>query len=353
MEYGAIDLHKKESQIRIVTTQGQVIDRRIPTTREAFTAVFAEHARMRVLLESSTESEWVARHVESLGHEVIVADPNYAPMYGQRSRRIKTDRRDVAALSEACQLGIYRAVHRRAARHWAIQRDLQVRDYLLQTRTGAISLARALTRAEGGRVRSGDADDFLRRLAAVAMPPALYATLAPVRQLIETCTAEIRRLDDQVAARAERDPVVRRLMTAPGVGPLTASGFVAAVDDVTRFQRAAQVTNYLGLVPREYSSGERQHRGHVVRSAHPRLQAHLVQAAWSVWRSRRVDTADLRRWAQAIARRRGTNVAIIALARRLARILFAMWRDAADYRAGRDQSGPCAGLTTPARAAVG
>ena len=70
---------------------------------------------MRILLEASTESEWVAQHLETLGHEAIVADPNFAPMYGQRSRRVKTDRRDVAALADACQRGFYRAAHRRSA----------------------------------------------------------------------------------------------------------------------------------------------------------------------------------------------------------------------------------------------
>jgi transposase len=102
MEYGAIDLHKKESQIRIVTESGQVIDQRMATTRERLTQVFWGRPRMRILVEASTESEWVAQHLEQIGHEVVVADPNYAAMYGQRSRRIKTDRRDVAALMEAC-----------------------------------------------------------------------------------------------------------------------------------------------------------------------------------------------------------------------------------------------------------
>ena len=102
MAYGAIDLHKKESQIRIVTDTGEVIDRRVTTRRDAFTQLFGLRPPMRVLLEASTESEWVAGHLESLGHEVIVADPNYAPMYGGRSRRIKTDLRDVAALTAAC-----------------------------------------------------------------------------------------------------------------------------------------------------------------------------------------------------------------------------------------------------------
>ena len=94
MEYGAIDLHKRESQVRIVTADGEVIDRRILTTRDRFTSMFWGRARMRILIEASTESEWVARHLESLGHEVIVADPNYAPMYATRTRRVKTDKRD-------------------------------------------------------------------------------------------------------------------------------------------------------------------------------------------------------------------------------------------------------------------
>ena len=105
MEYGAIDLHKKESQIRILMEGGEIIDRRIATTRDRLTAVFWGRPRMRILLEAATESEWVAQHLETLGHEVIVADPNFTAMYGHRSRRIKTDRRDVAALADACQRG--------------------------------------------------------------------------------------------------------------------------------------------------------------------------------------------------------------------------------------------------------
>ena len=91
MEYGAIDLHKQNSLIRIVDATGTVVlDRTITTTREGFTRVFAGRAPLRVLVESGTESEWVAQTVEASGHAVIVADPNYALMYGrgrERSRR--------------------------------------------------------------------------------------------------------------------------------------------------------------------------------------------------------------------------------------------------------------------------
>src|SRR5687767_9270570 len=155
MEYGAIDLHKKESQVRIVTEGGEVVDRRIATTRDRFTVVFEGRRPMRILLEASTESEWVAQHLETLGHEVIVADPTFAPMYSERSRRIKTDRRDVAALTEACQRGCYRAAHRRSGSQRTVQTQLNVRRALTDSRTRAIAQARAITRGAGLRIRSG------------------------------------------------------------------------------------------------------------------------------------------------------------------------------------------------------
>jgi transposase len=335
MEYGAIDLHKKESQVRIITETGEVLDRRIPTTRDRFTAMFWGRTRMRILLEASTESEWVAQHLEILGHEVVVADPNYTPMDGQRSRRVKTDQRDVAALTEACQRGIYRVVHRRSARQQTVQSQLNLRQELVQARTRAISLARAITRAAGLRIRSGRTETFLTRLDALELPTAMKATLLPLRSVIEVLDDELASADDPLAAMVADDAVVNRLTTLPSIGPITASAYVAALDDVRRFSGAGQVTSYLGLVPREYSSGEQQRRGRVLRSAHPHVQSLLVQAAWRLSRSSSPDTVGLRTWAQAIARRRGKKVAMVALARRLARILFAMWRDETEYQAHR------------------
>jgi transposase len=337
MDYGAIDLHKKESQIRIVTESGQIIDQRIATTRERFTQVFWGRSRMRLLLEASTESEWVAQHLEELGHEVIVADPNYLPMYGHQSRRIKTDRRDVAALAEACHHDTYRRVHRRSARQHAVQCELNVRQALTQSRTRAISLARAITRGAGFRIRSGRSDTFLRHLAALDLPDSMNTTLSPLRHVIELLDDEIANADDQFAEKVAGDPMVKRLTTLPGIGPITASAFIAALDTSSRFERAGQVTSYLGLVPQEHSSGEKQRRGRVIRSAHPYVQSLLVQAAWSLWRSTDPRTAPLRAWAQALARRRGKKIAAVALARRLARTLFAMWRDETEYQPTRTQ----------------
>jgi transposase len=335
MEYGAIDLHKKESQIRIITERGETVDRRIATTRERFTALFDGRRPMRILLEASTESEWVAQHLETLGHEVIVADPSFAPMYSERSRRVKTDRRDVAALTDACQRGCYRAVHRRSASQRTVQGHLNVRRELTDSRTRAISQARAVLRGAGLRIRSGSTGSFLVRMAALELPASITETLAPLQRLIAVLNDELATADDRMARIAAQDPVVARLTTVPGIGTITATAYVAALDDAARFGRAAQVASYLGLVPREYSSGEQQRRGRVLRSAHPYVQSLLVQAAWRVWLSKDPRTADLRRWAQGIGHRRGKSIAVVALARRLARILFAMWRDGVPYDALR------------------
>ena len=140
MDTIGVDLHKRESQIRIVTTSGQTIDHRIATTRERFTHVFWGRPRMRILVEASTESEWVARHLESLGHAVIVADPGFAPMYATRSRRLKTDKRDARALCEAYRLGAYRAIHRVSDAQRHVRAELAVRDALVRTRTRYVAL---------------------------------------------------------------------------------------------------------------------------------------------------------------------------------------------------------------------
>jgi transposase len=112
MDHMGIDVHKRESQICILAEGGELIECRIRTEPERFAAVLGHRPRARIVIEASTDSEWVARCLEALGHEVIVADPNFAPMYATRTRKVKTDRRDARALAEAGVLGAYRRAHR-------------------------------------------------------------------------------------------------------------------------------------------------------------------------------------------------------------------------------------------------
>ena len=332
MDHCGIDVHKRESQIRIETDLGEVIEKRVRTERERFEAVFARRPRTKILLEAMTESEWVARCLEEMGHEVVVADPNYAAMYATRSRRVKTDRRDAATLADACRLGAYRPAHRASDRQRHVRAELAVRDALVRTRVKYVALAGALLRRHGVHVPSGNVDGFVGRVERQGMPEQQRLEVAPLLALISATSAELQAADRRIAAIAAEDPVIGRLRTVPGVGPVTATAFVATLDTWERFSGPHQVEAYLGLAPSEKSSGEKQHKGRITKAGNSRARWLLVEAAWSILRSRREDTEPLRRWAQRVALRRGLKVGIVALARKLAGILYAMWRDGSTYQ---------------------
>ena len=143
MDYGAIDLHTKHSQVRIVTAEERWSSNGASSRARSVRGSVWGRDRMLIPLESSTESEWVATCLEELSHQAVVADPNYAAMYGTRTRRINTDRRDVAALAEANRTGVYRLAYRVSPAQRAIRQRLLVRDQLVRMRTQLINLLRS------------------------------------------------------------------------------------------------------------------------------------------------------------------------------------------------------------------
>jgi len=159
------------------------------------------------------------------------------------------------------------------------------------------------------------------------LPEHLQAEVAPLLIVMETLNEQIKAANRRLEELVEGDELAERLRTVPSVGPVTVVTFMATLDHAGRFQNAKQVRSYIGLVPREMSSGERLLRGHITKAGNRRLRYLLVEAAWGILRHDRSDTAALRGWAERIAVRRGKRVAAVALARKLAGILYAMWRD--------------------------
>jgi transposase len=338
MQSIGIDVHKVHSQVCILDEEGAVLEEvRIQTDRERFGAVLGSRPRARILIEAGTESEWVARCLEALGHEVIVADPNFAAMYATRSRQTKTDRRDARALADACRLGVYRPVHRVSQEQRERRAQLKVRRGLVETRTRAVSVVRSLLRQEGHRARGGAARLLVDRLEELNLPETLKKTLEPLLELLQLVNQQIAACDGAVAELVKGDPAVQRLCTVPGVGPVVSATFVAVLDTPDRFSKPHQVEAYIGLIPREYSSGEQTRRGRLTKAGSSELRSLLVQSAWSIWQWKKAETKPLWRWAEKIAQRRGKFRAIVALARKLAGILFAIWRDGTTYDLSRLQ----------------
>ena len=251
MDHIGIDVHKRESQICILAEGGELIERRIRTEPERFAAVLGARPRARIVIEASTDSEWVAPCLESLGHEVIVADPNFAPMY-----------------ATCTVLGAYRRAHRLSDGQRHVRGRLLVRDALVRARTRYISVIRALLRQQGYRVPSGSAEAFPTRVRALALPGPLLSLIAPLLAVMRHLNRQLAYADATIERVAAHDERVQRLRSVPSVGPVTAAAFVATIDDVQRREyrfgfpscgRRCQYGSWLaspvGGVYREYPCG--------------------------------------------------------------------------------------------------
>ena len=280
-----------------------------------------------MVIEASTDSEWVARCLEALGHEVIVADPNFAPMYATRTRKVKTDRRDARALAEACLLGAYRPAHRLSDPQRHVRGRLGVRDALVHTRTRYISVIRALLRQHGYRVPSGSAERFIPRVQGLPLPGRLRSVVAPLLAVMRPLNQQLAYSDATIEHLAVQDPRVPRLRSVPSIGPVTAAAFLAAIDD------AGASTTRISSKPISASSPAstaRARRSAAAPSPRPATRARAGCSSRPRSRSCAAGPPQaeaLRIWALRIAARRGKHVAVVALARRLAGILYALLRD--------------------------
>lgn len=332
MEHLAIDLGGRESQICVRSSDGRIVDERRCRTA-ALPAFLAARPRSRVVVETCSEAFGIADAALQAGHEVRVVPSTLVRSLGVGARRLKTDRRDAQVLSEvSCRIDLP-SVHVPSAQARERKTLCGMRESLVSARTKLVNTVRGWLRAEARRPRSGEVSTFTDRVRALCADSTLPAYVDRQLRMIDLLTQELAAADRELAAAAKADPIARRLMTVPGVGPSTSIRFVAALDEISRFSGAHAVESYLGLVPGEDSSSERRRRTSITKAGPPALRWCLVQAAWAARRARRPD--PMQRWADEIEKRRGKRVAVLALARKLAGILYAIWRDGTEYEPRR------------------
>ncbi len=329
MEHVAIDLGGSQSQVCIRSSDGKVlVERRCPT--RDLPEYLAKRPPSRVIVETCSEAFFIADAALTVGHQVRVVPATLVRALGVGQRGVKTDRRDAQVLSEtSCRIDLP-SVHIPSPVSRERKTRCGMRDSLLHSRTMLINSVRGWLRSTLRRPKSGTPNTFPQRVRALCGAE-LPSYVEPQLLMIDLLSQQIAKLDRELAAQAKADPLCRRLMTVPGVGWVTALRFSATVDEVGRFPDAHRVESYLGLVPGERSSSERQQRTGITKAGSPSLRATLVQAAWAAWRARRKDAMQC--WADQVAQRRGKRVAVVALARKLAGILFAIWRDGTEYQA--------------------
>ena len=326
---------------------GQVIQRATVASIETLESLLGpEHPPAAVAIEACREAWHVHDLLSSWGNRVVLVDTTRSRRLGIGQHGRKTDKIDAEVLALALERGGIPVAHVLSPHRRELRRWLNVRRALVESRAQSVTTSRGLAREQGTALPKCAIGNFVRHARKLAAQP--LEVIAPLLKPLEAVNAELEVVDAKLAELCETEPVVKLLMTAPGVGPTIAASFVSVVDDAKRFHSPHQVESYLGLVPNEVSSGGKRRLGAISKKGNSYLRSLLVQGAWSILR--KADRKDpLRLWADAVAERRGKKVAVIALARRLAGVLWAMWRDSAPYNAALLASASSRGTRKSAR----
>lgn len=327
MDHLAIDIGGRESQICLRSPVGEIMQEKKVRTQD-LPKLFGSLPPSRVVFEACAESFWIADAALEHGHDVRVVASTLVGSLGVGSRGVKNDRKDARVLSEAsCRIELP-SIYVPNIESRERKTMLSMRDSLVSSRTAMVNAVRGWMRGRAIRIRSGEVDTFPRRVRE-ACAEALPIAIGRVLETIEHLGQQIDGTDKELKQIAKKDDVCRRLMSAPGVGPTVAVAYVSTLDTAKRFESAHHVQSYIGLTPGEYASSEKHRRTGITKAGSTRLRWLLVQAAHTARRCAPNDPMVL--WSKEVEKRRGKRVAVVALARKLAGILFALWRDGTLY----------------------
>lgn len=334
-QYVGLDVSLKTTALCVVDHDGKTLaEGKVPSESEALAEWLGRHApeACRIGMETGPLSVWLWNGLKERGLPVHVIDARHAKA-GLVQQASKTDRNDARGLAQIMRTGWFKEVRVKSKAAHLLRALLASRGMLVATRRDLENQIRGLLKTFGlvlGTARRGRFEVRLRDL--LTAEPGLSRLIDPLLQARSTIIEQIEHYDRQLLAIARRHAAVRRLMTVPGVGPVTAIAFAAAIDDPTRFRRSRQVGAYLGLTPRRSQSGEIDHPGHISKAGDGLTRTLLFEAANALLTRSRKPCA-LKAWAEAIAARCGRKKAKVALAGRLAVLLHHLWSDQATFRA--------------------
>jgi len=323
-----VDLAKAVCEIAVSHTPGRVQERR-RLSRATVMNFFAERAPAQVVMEACSSAHHWGREFQRLGHSVLLLHPSDAARYRDGN---KTDRADAKALLEAVRNEALDPVPVKSLEQQAVGALHRLRQGYLQTRTARINAVRGHLREFGCVIPIGARHVLPQAYAALesgAIPQLLRPALTTVLDEIAALEAKADAVRHELTQLAEQMPEAQLLLTVPGVGVLTATALVALVGNIQRFPSGRDFAAYLGLTPREHSTGQARRLGAITKRGNSYVRMLLVHGARSALRAGTVvqQPDDLRTWARTIALRKGHNVAAVALANKLARVCWRVWRD--------------------------
>lgn len=330
----AIDLAKDVFELAVASPHGQILARQRLTRSKLF-QFLQQQEPGSVVMEACGSAHYWARLFQAQGHQVTLLPAQYVRPY---RRRNKTDRADVLAILEAYRCAQIKPVPIKSVEQQQLQHCHRLREQWKHTRTARINALRALLREQGVVFPLG-ANAFIKAApllideepALTLLQPLLHALLAEI-SLMEQHMLEAEGL---LKRATSNNPAVARLQQINGIGLLTSTALVAAVGNPATFKRGRQLANWIGITPREHSSGNTRRLGSITRQGDVYLRTLFIHGARSALaRAKQIASANpealtkLQRWAVQIEERRGFNKAAVALANKLVRIAWAVWNHA-------------------------
>lgn len=337
--YAALDVAQEATAICVVDETGRLIgETKVSTCPGVISAWLARNASdlERVGMETGPLAVWLWNELRDRGLPIICLDARHAHA-ALKMRPNKTDRNDAAGLAQIVRTGWFKQVRIKSRDSYEIRSLLAAREVLVRTRVKLENEIRGLLRTFGvlfGKKAGG----FARRAEEIITGD--LATSVPMRTVIESLVQaraaildRIKVLDRQALTAAKSNPTARLFMTAPGIGPITALSVASAFDDAARFKRSSSAGAYLGLTPRRYESGEVSRNGRISKHGNKMTRMHLYEAATTLL-TRYTAFSTLKAWGLKLAKAVGFKKARVAVARKLAVILHAMWKTNSPFRWG-------------------
>lgn len=331
----ALDVSLRSVSICVVDDKGAVLhEAKVAADVDTIvTRLRAFSAQIRTVgFEAGPLSQYLSHGLTAAGFEVICMEARQASTTLSAMRN-KTDRNDARGIAQILRTGWYRRVHVKSLDSHELRLLLSSRKAILTKCVDLENEVRGLLRVFGvrlpNRVGHGSFDELARKV--LPNEVRVVRALVPLLEARAALYKTYRKLDSEVRALARNDAVCKRLMSVPGVGPVTARAFKTGVDDPTRFSSSRNVPAHFGLTPRRYQSGETDNPGHISKAGDRDVRCALYTAAHALM-TRTAGWSSLKAWGLRLAKTRGHRRAVIAVARKLAVILHRMWLDGTDFR---------------------
>ena len=331
--YVGLDVSLKQTSICVVDQAGLVVrEGVVDSDPEAISVYVRANApdAVRIGRETGPTSTWLWTELKRLGLPVICIDARHAKAV-LKMQINKSDRNDAIGIARIMQTGWFKEVHVKDIDSHSVRALLASRALLVKIKRDLENHVRGLLKNLGLVIGRAKFNVFaVRAEELIEGRPELIAAIRPLLEARNAVEQQVSELDRKVMKLARHDGQVRRFMTVPGVGPITALAFKATIDDPARFARSRSVGAYIGLTSRRHASGEVDWSGRISKCGDAMLRSYLFEAA-GVLLTRVPTWSAVKTWGMKLANRNGLRKAKVAVARKLAVILHRMWIDGTEF----------------------